>query len=584
MPEFDRVSPGDELKGNLTARWYNYVTHDQSLPAPQAQRQASDLPANVVLVKNTTVSEVPRGGVLGIDGAIVTASNSANTFAANAQHVIGVAPNQDQHSGRVCVALEPIPAGKIRRAVVVGVAAAKVNVTNAGHRYANIVTGDTAELASGSTGAIPMTPAETGTGVQWATVFLPGVGQSATCVKATVDSDVATSATTFNATKTEVVFGEETGTTLTVRNSFAEEFSTGDTLILWKRDADGEYEPDRKGSGAGGSPAANNVYYELTQDMALADAAKLAKPVLADDTMNAAAAAFYVVDSAQQYVGKAAFTDAIGAQNGYRGYCYKFTDDYNSTGVAGYRIINQEGPMMLIAVTLSEDGQSSGTTTVAPLDADAQLQYGNPTRGRYPAADSGTGAFECHDDLGVIEFAESGDKWMVLYDEADDHYNFLHPITGAKFHRIRGKLKGSSVTRSSTSFVLDNVEAVSGASPAATAASEITVSVPVTAKVDIPSGATDWIYAQWNDEVGSDETSHWDCGDGANHHWFLRGREGFTSASFRVLVADGNTESDIKWVSVESVLQELAGWTAGNNQSIGHDASDTPEWQDDGSC
>ena len=401
-----------------------------------------------------------------------------------------------------------------------------------------------------------------------------------TMLKGTAQSSVADTDDTFTLVVTEVIFGQESAATVTVKNSFDEAFDAGDKLTVFKRQADGDYEPDRATAGTG----SQIIHYELTQDMALADTAKLAKPVLANGTMDSGADAFYVVDQATQFMGKAAYTDSIGTFNGYRGYGLKFTDDWNSTGVPGYRIMSQEGPMLLIAVTLGEDGQTSGTTTVLPLGDNGQEIYGNPFRGRYPAADSGTGAFECHDDYTLIEHAKQGDKWLVAYDEVEGYYNFLLPITGPIYHRIRGKLKGSSVTRSSTTFVIDNVEAVDGKSPAASSATEITVSVPATAKVDIPSGATDWIYAQWNEEYGTDETDHWDCGDGANFHWFLRGRVGFSTSEFRLLASEGNTESDIKWLSIESALQELAGYVSGNNQSIGHDASDTPEWQDDGSC
>lgn len=401
-----------------------------------------------------------------------------------------------------------------------------------------------------------------------------------TMLKGTAQSAVLDTDATFTLVVTEVIFGQESAATVTVKNSFEEAFDAGDKLTVFKRQADGDYEPDRATAGTGSQV----IHYELTQDMALADTARLAKPVLANGTIDSGADAFYVVDQKQQFMGKAAFTDAIGAKTGYRGYAVRFSDSYLG-GLPGYRIISQEGPMLILAVVLSEDYQESpGTTTVAPLNADAQKQYGNPFRGRYPYADSGTGAFEVHDPYVIAKGSKQSDKWFVIYDEVNDRYNFFTPFYKQNYIRIRGKLKGSAVTRSSTTFIIDNVEAVIGKSPAASSATEITVQVPPNAKVDIPSGYTEWIYAQWNDKLGSDDVSHWDCGDAANHYLHMRGHVGFSTSEFRLLTVEGNTEADMKWLSIAAALKELTGYTHANNQSVLHDANVDPQWKDDGAC
>jgi hypothetical protein len=54
------------------------------------------------------------------------------------------------------------------------------------------------------------------------------------------------------------------------------------------------------------------------------------------------------------------------------------------------------------------------------------------------------------------------------------------------------------------------------------------------------------------------------------------------ASSFQVLCK----KADNTWhlLSVVDVLKELTGYTLANAQSIGKDAADTPEWQDDTVC
>lgn len=43
----------------------------------------------------------------------------------------------------------------------------------------------------------------------------------------------------------------------------------------------------------------------------------------------------------------------------------------------------------------------------------------------------------------------------------------------------------------------------------------------------------------------------------------------------------GNDGNEMRWLELKEVLKLLTGWTAGDLQSIGHDAAGDPEWQDD---
>lgn len=57
-----------------------------------------------------------------------------------------------------------------------------------------------------------------------------------------------------------------------------------------------------------------------------------------------------------------------------------------------------------------------------------------------------------------------------------------------------------------------------------------------------------------------------------------------TGASLRVTLTLADGTSINGTLAIASLLNALAGYVAGNDQSIGHDASGSTEWQDDGAC
>lgn len=411
------------------------------------------------------------------------------------------------------------------------------------------------------------------------------VAGGGTIIFGTVDSAVGIGDATITLNDYRVIFGRETRDAgdLVVHNVYSEAFDPGDTLSLVMRDngaTKGQYEPDRASAGTGSSV----IRYELVQDMLLADTAKLAKPVTAAGALDSGASSFYVVDQDHQFCGLAAYTDSLGTQAGYRGFAVKYTDDYNSTGVPGYRIDSQQGPMRFIVVTLTEDSQSPLATECQAADADEMDKYGNPFSGRYPVSTSAAGAFDVADPFLVANEAVEDDTWLVIYNEDANQYEFLFDLKQTVYHRIRGKLYSGTVTSSSTSLTLDNVEAVSGKSPVSGTADQITVAIPPNATMAISASYTGYIYAQYNEQVGTDKTDRWDSGDAANHWFIMCGHPNFDNTKFQLLVNDGTGVSDMQWMTLVDVLKTLTGWSATDDQSIGHDDSDDPEWQDDGTC
>lgn len=366
---------------------------------------------------------------------------------------------------------------------------------------------------------------------------VPIIENASTMLEVTIQSAVSAATSTFTVPQAayRVVYGSESRDPITIHNTRSETLSPGDKLPVWKRAADGDYEPDRQGSGTGTFV----VHYELTEDMALADTAKLAKPVLANGTMDSGASAFYVVDQGQQFVGRAAWTDAVGSEHGFRGYALKFADDY-SGGVPGYRIISQDGPLRDIVVTLNADGDDGGGPfTVTPVSTD---YYGAPFNGRRPVADSATGAFEAHDPHSLAEFAKQGEKWLAKYNESTDQYDLMQRLELAPFGRIRGKV-AHTVDRTFSTVQLIECEAVEGREPPAT----VTASIPENAKLNISNGYTGWIYARFNELAGATDATKWDTDSAANMHWMLRGKKDWDAAKKMVLSSEGADEPDIQW-------------------------------------
>lgn len=56
---------------------------------------------------------------------------------------------------------------------------------------------------------------------------------------------------------------------------------------------------------------------------------------------------------------------------------------------------------------------------------------------------------------------------------------------------------------------------------------------------------------------------------------------GHHATGFRVLCLEGNT---LLWKTVEEMLKKLGGWTADDDESIGHDDGGDPAWQEDETC
>ncbi|MBL0920933.1 MAG: hypothetical protein IBJ10_02260 [Phycisphaerales bacterium] len=81
----------------------------------------------VVFILNASEDDVPRFGVLGIAGPLIDPADNPREFGARVM-LSGDTPAIEDHFGKFAVAIEPILAGKVGRAMVDGVGIARVHV------------------------------------------------------------------------------------------------------------------------------------------------------------------------------------------------------------------------------------------------------------------------------------------------------------------------------------------------------------------------------------------------------------------------------------------------------------------------
>jgi hypothetical protein len=172
-----KVQSGQRLR--IPAAAYNaFVDAARDLRSrqqSQSQQLAVSQPEAVVTVrvKNTSVSDVARFGVLGIDQPLFTPTANIEEFK-NRVVLQCSSPSVASHTGKFVIAAEPIASGQIGTAFITGVCVAKVEITSANDVYAD-VKASAAELKTGSSGLAQILWKESGTGTgKWAIVRLGG--------------------------------------------------------------------------------------------------------------------------------------------------------------------------------------------------------------------------------------------------------------------------------------------------------------------------------------------------------------------------------------------------------------------------
>lgn len=192
MGEFPKPIPGEADALSKDSRYHGKLIETMSLVQSMgiAAKESGRLTSTGFpryTIKNETAVDVPRGGVLGLDGFIFDADDSESNFLGSEPKFRGVAP-LTTHGTRIAIAVAPIPAGEIRSDSVAlfGPVPAKVGISDTAHRFCKVLDDDVTKLVSDASGPFPMLPAQSGVGTKWALVTLGGGSGSGSDILITI--------------------------------------------------------------------------------------------------------------------------------------------------------------------------------------------------------------------------------------------------------------------------------------------------------------------------------------------------------------------------------------------------------------
>lgn len=258
MPDpYRQVRPGEslEIPSQVWNSMVDLVRPHGSL-STSASTEGSGREAIIIRVRNDSGADVPRCGVLGLDGPVFTPDDSEESFLSRATFK-ATTPDIDLHRRRYCVLLDPAKSGQFARAFLAGVCQVRVNLIDPTHEFANVEDNSRARLKSSRYGhaQILWTEADGAyyaydTGEMWALVRL---GVSMSCVAVGVaTTDVSPrsgygswgSGSVLLYRRTTAGGVESTGETITAYNASSEVDAYGDSIaagnwvsVAW--DADG---------------------------------------------------------------------------------------------------------------------------------------------------------------------------------------------------------------------------------------------------------------------------------------------------------------------------------------------------------
>lgn len=185
MPSGDplkRVLPGEPFAPSAAA-WNAMLDAARRVASMEANgaRSLSDRgDPSTVLVKNSTATAWETGYIAGLGAPLFTPTDNLSEFRFNPT-VVGALPTLASHEGKFGVCAEQIPAGKIGRAVVGGLAVCRVNVTagTSGLNGVEVKDSDATQLNLVADGSARVIWRESGTGTKWALIRFGGASLSA---------------------------------------------------------------------------------------------------------------------------------------------------------------------------------------------------------------------------------------------------------------------------------------------------------------------------------------------------------------------------------------------------------------------
>ena len=142
-----------------------------------ARGVASGLDVGIVRIKNGESAQHDRFSALAITGVCVTAAANEDEFTSCPPVFEGLKMTAEREGKPYAILLEPIAAGEIGRAMVLGVTPAKVTIKASDDDYAVPKAGSAkGELESSSTGTARILWKAGGSGEQWCVLQLGGAG------------------------------------------------------------------------------------------------------------------------------------------------------------------------------------------------------------------------------------------------------------------------------------------------------------------------------------------------------------------------------------------------------------------------
>lgn len=169
---FRKVQPGEPLE--IPAQAWNRVAdavlaHEAGNPSGSGYAWPES-----VLVRNDSGTDVDRFGVLEVSEPLILPADNLPEFQRQTA-LSGVTPSGTDNAV-LAILLEPAADGEIARAVLDGLVVVQVDVSDAGHGFADASTGDTAKLTSQSA-ASPQQILwkESGTGTKWALLRMSSI-------------------------------------------------------------------------------------------------------------------------------------------------------------------------------------------------------------------------------------------------------------------------------------------------------------------------------------------------------------------------------------------------------------------------
>lgn len=172
MVDFRRARAGEPL--DIPARDWNRVceaarSYYEGLGERFGKQPLPTSRQDLVWIRNDTGSDLDAWSVVGVDAPVFLPAENPDTFGRPVALKGGI-PVLVQHLHRLAILIEPVVTNELGRAVMAGVTAAKVDVVDASHRYADVKDGVSNCLASSAAGTAQILWKEAGTGIKWAVV------------------------------------------------------------------------------------------------------------------------------------------------------------------------------------------------------------------------------------------------------------------------------------------------------------------------------------------------------------------------------------------------------------------------------